>query len=107
MSTVPVDVKTCKLNGFWQGEILSGKVKSKPTCCGLFTNDPKELPEFCPPTPSWCKYQANGGPSWNNKVKGICCKDFGNDLGKICGTTQKPVNKPPVTPKKKSNDCPT
>ena len=73
-----VDVSTCKKGSFWSMEIKSGKVKSKPECCALFNTDPAELPYFCPPTVSWCKWEESN--DWSDNVKKGCCAAFGKDL---------------------------
>ena len=101
--TVPINVATCKLNGFWQQEILSKKTKPQYQCCSLFTNDEAELPMFCPPTAGWCKYQSNGGPEWS-KVKKLCCNSFGNDLGSACPSPPSPQVKAHQTPKQKAGN---
>ena len=95
--TVPINVSTCKLGGFWQQEILSKKTKPQYQCCSLFTNAPAGLPMFCPPTQGWCKYQAHGGPEWT-KVKSICCSSFGGDLASECPAPPTPAVKASMTP---------
>ena len=82
-----VDVATCKKGSFWSMEIKSGKVKSKPECCGLFTTDPAQLPYFCPPTVSWCKYEEQGG-KWSSLAKKNCCSYFGSELSACTKTTK-------------------
>ena len=82
--SIPVNTSTCKLNGFWQSEVLAKKVAPKYQCCSLFSSDPAETPEFCPPSAGWCKYQANVGKDWN-VVKTLCCKSFSSSLGSSCG----------------------
>ena len=90
---IPVNTTTCKKGGFWSQEILSDKVSAKPQCCGLFNNDPANLPLFCPPTPQWCKYEEQGN-KWPQSAKNICCKDFAAGLTS-CKATQpaNPANK--------------
>ena len=95
--SIPVNTSTCKLNGFWQSEVLAKKVAPKYQCCSLFTNDPAELPMFCPPTQGWCKYQADGGPEWT-KVEKICCSSFGSDLGSKCPAPPSPAKKASLPP---------
>ena len=75
----PVNVKTCSKGSFWSQEIQSGKLKDKPQCCPLFTNDPAKMPLFCPPTTNWCKYEEDGG-KWSAFTKTTCCKYFGENL---------------------------
>ena len=101
--TVPINVSTCKLGGFWQQEILSKKTKPQYQCCSLFTNDEAELPMFCPPTASWCQYQANGGPEWS-KVKKVCCNSFGSDLGSSCPAAPSPQQAAQQSPKQKASN---
>ena len=99
-----VDFETCKKGSFWSTEIKSGKVKSKPACCSLFKNDPSELPFFCPPTPSWCKYEQEGG-KWSSFTKGKCCKFFGSELSS-CEKTTKLASGGSAGPKTSSNEKP-
>ena len=101
--TVPINVSTCKLGGFWQQEILSKKTKPQYQCCSLFTNDEAELPMFCPPTAGWCKYQANGGPEWS-KVEKLCCNSFGSDLGPKCAAPPPPQVQAQQSPQQKAGN---
>ena len=87
---IPINTTTCAKGAFWSQEILSGKQKPQPGCCTLFSNDPKELPEFCPPTAAWCKYEEKAG-TWPQKAKNICCKDFGSELTSCKKGTPAPV----------------
>ena len=76
---------------------MSHKSGPKYACCGLFDNKPSELPMFCPPTASWCKFEANGGPAWSGAtVKKTCCGSFGEDLGTKCGTHQPAAPPQPI-----------
>ena len=84
---IPINVKTCKLNGFWQQEIISKQVKPQMECCSLLANAPSEIPLFCPPTLKWCDYQQKSGPVWT-KVKDSCCSTFGAGLKSVCEVTQ-------------------
>ena len=96
---IPVDVATCKKGSFWSKEMLAGKVKNKQQhaeamkCCPLFKKKPSELPQFCPPTANWCKWEESNG--WTDDVKDQCCKMFGKDL-----TSCKPAQKGSAKPTK-------
>ena len=82
-AVIPFTTMTCKKGGFWSQEIENDRAPNTvegatKECCLLLKDDPLNTPEFCPPTVTWCKFQANN--VWDSDIKEKCCDNFGDDM---------------------------